>query len=30
MSTQTDTIVLDNISTGKSVTIMIFKHPTQK
>ena len=28
MSIQTGTIVLDNIHTGKSVTIMIFKHPT--
>ena len=28
MSIQTDTIVLDNIYTGKSVTIMILKHPT--
>ena len=28
MSIQTDTIVLDSIYTGKSVTIMILKHPT--
>ena len=28
MSMQTDTIVLDNIYTEKSVTIMILKHPT--
>ena len=28
MSIQTDTIVLDNIYTGKSVTIMILKHLT--
>ena len=28
MSTQTDTIVLDNIYTGKSVTIIVLKHLT--
>ena len=28
MSIQTGTIVMDNIYTGKSVTIMILKHPT--
>ena len=28
ISIQTDTIVLDNIYTGKSVTIIILKHPT--
>ena len=27
MSVKTDTIVLDNIYTGKSVTIIILKHP---
>ena len=27
MSLQTDTIVLDNICAGKSVTIKILKHP---
>ena len=27
ISIQTDTIVLDNIYTGKSVTIIILKHP---
>ena len=28
MSIQTGTTVLDNIYTGKSVTIMVLKHPT--
>ena len=28
MRIKTNTIVLENICTGKSVTIMIFKHPT--
>ena len=28
MSIQTGTIVLDNVDAGKSVTIMILKHPT--
>ena len=28
MSTQTNKIVLDNVRTGKSVTIIILKHPT--